>query len=251
MEHFEGLLDFIEAQEPDELDFEFFGGEPTVHPCLRFMAERIIHRFGDILVRLEILTNLIQPIDYYKSFPEGTKFSCSYHMSGSGVMWLDKVLKLHELGMIADVKMVMTPGNEIYVAVLYMAHLEDFKDFDVYEILPQEQLEGTPWAVGLKDKYKDCIFDYIGDYKPRTNFKGMVCTAGYKVSQDGDVYHCWKKFNDPESRPLLNAFDEISKKLNPYHICSYSDCDINDVEFDKYTLGDFKNEISKRGNKSG
>lgn len=250
MDEFEGLLDFVAAQNPDEIDFEFFGGEPTLHPQLHFMTQRVVDRFGEKVVRLEILTNLLQPIDYYKAFPKGTKFSCSYHSKGlDGWVWMEKVMELYELDLIADVKMVMTPENELYITDLFMEYLEDSDGFNVYEILPQEQLEGSPWAEGLKEKYSQHIFDYIGDYRPRTNYKGMVCTAGYKIAQNGDVYHCWRKFNDPDSKPLLNVFDDISKKLNEYHICSYDDCDINDVDFDKYTLEEFKSEISKRGDR--
>jgi sulfatase maturation enzyme AslB (radical SAM superfamily) len=242
-------LNWISAQEPEELDFEFFGGEPTVHLDLLMFAWMLYGRFQNKLVRLEILTNLIKPLGYYEmGFPPMTKFSCSYHSdSGDGDEWMEKVLRLHEQELIGDVKMVMTPDNEEYIAELFNRYKDN--SFRIYEVLPQEQLEGTEWAEGLKDKYGECIFDYIGDYRPRTNYKGMVCTAGYKISQQGDLYHCWRKFNDPKSDPLTNVFEDKGQKMTPYHICSYDDCDINDVEFPKYTLEEFKNEVSKRGNR--
>jgi hypothetical protein len=243
-------LNWIEEQNPKELDFEFFGGEPTTHFELNRMVWMVRRQFGNRLIRLEVLTNLLKPITWYMSYswPKLTKFSCSYHMdSGDGDEWMKKVEVLNQNDLLGDVKMVMTPSNETYIADLFKRHMDN--DYRIYEILPQEQLEGTVWAEDLKDKYSDHIFDYIGEYRPRTNYRGMVCTAGYKVSQYGDVYHCWRKFNDPSSEPLLNAFTDKPVRLQPYHICSYNDCDINDVEFPKYTLEEFKNEISKRGSR--
>ena len=248
LNEFSRLCDWIELQKPKTLDFEFFGGEPTTHEWLQEMTRMLDQRFGDKLKRLEILTNLIQPLEYYTdsgNWPRKTRFSCSYHSdSGDGDRWMRKVKFLHEYNRIGDVKMVMTPDNEEYIASLF----DRYKDntFRIYEILPQEQLEGTEWADGLKEKYGDYIFDYIGDYRPRTNYNGMVCTAGYKISQHGDVYHCWRKFNDPDCEPLLNVFNDKHIVHQPYHICSYSDCDINDVEFPKYTLEEFRNEVSKK-----
>jgi len=246
---FRRLLNWISIQEPDELDFEFFGGEPTVHKDLLMMAWMLEERFGNKLVRLEILTNLIKPIGYYEmGFPDKTKFSCSYHSdSGDGDEWMQKVLRLHQKDLLGDVKMVMTPDNEKYISDLFHRYKDN--DFRIYEILPQEQLEGTEWAENLNEKYGEFIFDYIGDYRPRTNYKGMVCTAGYKISQEGDLYHCWRKFNDPECKPIANVFKDTPTNLSRFHICSYDDCDINDVEFDKYSLEDFKNEVSKRSNR--
>ena len=235
---FSNLLNWVEAQEPEELDFEFFGGEPTTHPQLRMMAWMVAERFPENLVRLEVLTNLVKPAHYYYNFPEGIKFSCSYHSdSMNGDKWMNRVRELNDIGRIGDVKMVMTPENEEYIADMFMRYRDN--DFRIYEILPQEQLEGTEWAEGLKEKYRDYIFDYIGEYRPRTNYKGMVCTAGYKISEEGYVYHCWRKFNDPDSKPIANAFMGTPTKQNIFHICSYDDCDVNDVEFTKMTTKEF------------
>lgn len=239
---FKNIIDFIDKQDRHYVDFEFFGGEPTTHHLLKQMTHMLSTYFTDRLVRLEVLTNLIKPIDYYSTgWADQLKWSCSYHSDcGDGDEWMEKVNVLNDLGLLGDVKMVMTPDNEDYIADLFMRHKDN--NYRIYEILPQEQLEGTEWADNLTVKYGDFIFDYIGDYKPQTNYKGMVCSAGYKISQDGDVYHCWRKFNDDKAKPILNVFKDTIEKIPVWHLCSYDDCDINDVEFPKKTLKELGNE---------
>ncbi len=246
LSEFEKLLDFVELQGKKYVDFQFFGGEPTQHPNLNEMAWMVNDRFGDKLIRLEISTNMIKPLDYFTGilWPDLTKFSCSYHSdSGDGDLWMNKVNILNEYDFIGDVKMVITPENEDYIIDLFGRH--DNNNFRIYEMLPQEQMEGTEWADSLNDLYTEFDFDYIGEYRIRDSYKGMMCSTGFRVDQRGNVYYCWRKFNDRNSRPILNTFKEEPRQVSEWHLCSYDDCDINDVDFPKKTLKERMIEIKK------
>ena len=242
---FRNLLKFLKLQNYEQYTFEFFGGEPTVHPQFRAF-NKMLEYFNKPLLEIHTLTNLIRPFEYWTyDWPEQTKFSCSYHSHAikDSDEWFAKVYYLKKRGMIRDIKFIITPENEKEIIKIYEKYKSD--EYEVYELVVQEQLAGTEWAEGIFKKYDA---DYLEDYRPKEDFYKMVCSCKFRVAENGDVYYCWRKFDDEIARPILNVFEDTLKKVPEWHLCLYHNCDICDVDNPKYSIKDWY-EIQRRNEK--
>jgi len=271
--NFRRLLKFLELQDYKHYTFEFFGGEPTAHHLFREFHTILDTEYfdeGKKLLKIHTLTNLMKPFEYWRyNWPKQTKFSCSYHYHAikDPAQWFSKVYYLNKKGMIRDIKFILTPENEKEIVKIYDKYKSD--EFSVYELVVQEQLVGTDWAKHVAKKYNA---DYLGQYKYEQedttnceilfkdgskgsldgfqfhNFKLMMCNCKFRVAENGDVYYCWRKFDDPEASPILNIFKDALKKIPDWHICLYDNCDICDIHHPKYSIDYFKrnkNEIQR------
>lgn len=270
---FKRLLEFLELQGYENYTFEFFGGEPSVHSHFKEFHKILIEYFnkGKNLLRIHTLTNLFKPLEYWTcDWPKQTRFSCSCHFDRIKDLdeWFDKVYYLLEKDMLRDIKFIMTPENEKEIVKVYEKYKSD--KFHTYEFVVQEQLVGTDWAEKVAKKYDA---DYLGNYKYEDigsknceivfedgskgklrdfqfqKFYAAMCNCKFRIAENGDLYYCWRKFNDEKSKPLLNVFKDPLKKVSEWHVCSYSTCDICDIEYPKYSVDYFirnKNEIQRR-----
>ena len=271
---FRKLLKFLELQNYNHYILEFFGGEPTVHPRFREFHKILNTEYfneGNDLIEIHTLTNLAKPFDYWTyDWPKQTKFSCSYHFGyiKDTEEWFSKINYLEEKGMLEDIKFILTPDNEKEIVKIYEKYKTDRST--IYELVVQEQLVGTEWAKNVAKKYDA---DYLGHYKYEEHktmnceilfddgskgdlqefqfydFNMMLCNCRFRISETGDVYYCWRKFDDPKAKPILNVFKDPLKKVIEWHFCQYHDCDICDIHYMKYSLAYFarhKNEIQKR-----
>ena len=180
LDDFRNLLKFLELQNYEYHTFEFFGGEPTIHPhfqAFHTILDTEYFNKGKQLLEIHTLTNLIRPFYFWTyNWPKQTKFSCSYHhhaIKDSGE-WFAKVYYLNQKGMIRDIKFIVTPENEKEVVKIYEKYKSD--EYKIYELVVQEQLAGTDWAEGIFKKYDA---DYLEDYKPKEDF---YKAAGKKLS---------------------------------------------------------------------
>jgi len=269
---FRNLLKFLELQKYKFYTFEFFGGEPTVHPHFREFHNILIEYFtkGVYLLEIHTLTNLAKPFKYWTyDWPGQTKFSCSYHFDyiKDSDEWFAKVYYLQNKGMLEDVKFILTPENEKEIVKIYEKYKSD--KFKTYELVVQEQLVGTEWAKKVAKKYDA---DYLGNYKYEEiksknceiifedkskgnlndfqfqDFYKMMCNCKFRVAENGDVYYCWRRFDDKQARPILNVFKDPLREVPDWHLCLYHDCDICDIHYPKYSIDYFrrnKNEIQR------
>jgi len=234
---FRNILKFLELQNYEYYTFEFFGGEPTVHPHFRAFHTILDTEYfnkGKQLLEIHALTNLIKPFKYWTyNWPKQTKFSCSYHSHAikDSDEWFSKVYYLNQKGMIRDIKFIITPENEKEIIKIYEKYKSD--KYEIYELVIQEQLVGTKWAREIHKKYGA---DYLEDYKPKGDFYKMMCNCKFRIAENGDVYYCWRKFDDKQAKPILNVFKDPLKKVFEWHLCLYHDCDICDVHHTKHTI---------------
>jgi hypothetical protein len=268
---FENLTSFISMQGYKRHIFEFFGGEPTLHPLLNDFCY-IVNENLNKLEYIHLMTNLKKPLTYYSMpWPKKLKVSCSYHSHWitDDEKWFEKVFSLHERGMIYNVKFLMTSGNEKEVLRIYKKYRDN--TFPIYEIGLDLMLKGSKWEKDWKNKipnplyygvednnpndvynngeilYDDETTDDLKNYKKYECFYKMVCNCRFRVANNGDVYYCWMGCWDKDTKPILNAFKDTHKKIPEWHICPFKGCWGIDIPYPKYSIKYFsKNKIKER-----
>ena len=254
MEEFENVLDFIEAQERETLEFNFYGGEPTTNPNLPKMIKRLNERFGDKVKIITLLTNLSRPLEYLESLMcDSMHIICSLHSTQCKNIdeWMDKAMKLE--ANVENVRIVFSDLNcktaiEVYskykdfwkdrisLHIIDQLSMDDVHDLVGDEILGMNFYKDTDTESHVKSEHVEIISD--GKSIPAKdcidchNFRGMLCSAGFVILRNGDVLKCWK---DLGHRKLLNVNSDEIKKLPVWEMCRYTKCSC-DERFTKLYL---------------
>lgn len=265
---FQKMINFLNMQDYKKHMFEFFGGEPTLHPQLKEFTWMLDKQLKG-LDYIHILTNLKLPsIYYFDNWPQSVKFSCSYHSHWMDEFdkksWFKKVKELNTLGMIRDVKLIMIPGNEEDILDKH----EQYKhiNFPIFEIVLDIRNLDNEWGKKWKEKLENC--DYHGAYDSsfdgeilykdgtkgtlenyyKLNFFGMLCNAKFRIASNGNVYYCWARCWDKDEKQTINVFKDKLKKVATWHMCNYKQCWGCDMPYPKYSAKYFvehRNEIQR------
>lgn len=211
LDEMDKVIRFVNNTEKHNVIFHFFGGEPTVHPHLNeliCMVKNGVSKNTDIL----LTTNLINDISYLPSY---VKVTASFHSDNvcdvSG--WFDKVVSLHNRGMLYRVVLMVTNDN-----------IEQIKEInEKYKMLP---LVVVPIDQHIDDISFKQLFDNIEPEEEELFFDksdNYMCSSGLIIMENGDVHYCWERLDVP----VFNVYKEPDRVISPWHICGrYShNCD--------------------------
>lgn len=241
-EVFQRVIDFIDLQGRQRLQFNFFGGEPTLHPKLKDMVRTIRERYDG---RVEILTtsNLSRPIEYWHDW-QGAKVVASFHSEWVDDIdeWFEKAIYLSEKGCLEHVIVMIQKNNfelvkeinrkyrdKVFLRFGDIYQIRDSFEFREFEKENPEIIERLNGVRGLLAESTDVpdvdiqvlLKDGTDDsenYMHYDSFAGMVCCSGYIIYPDGGVIYCW---NHP--KPFMNVLDRC-EKLNNWHLCMSKSC---------------------------
>jgi len=257
LEEFQKVLDFIEIQERETVEFNFYGGEPTLNPKLPEMITMLNSRFGDKVKIITLLTNLTKSYEYYHDlFCDPLRIICSLHTSQceNPKKWMEKAAKLEPK--IEKLRLVLSETNCKTVLNLYNTYVDFWGDKLSLHIIDQLSMEDVNDLLGDeivgKNFYKDTDTESHANSEHVSivsngkeleakycidchNFQGMMCSAGFVVLRNGDVLKCWK---DMGHRKLLNVFKDDLKKLPVWEMCRYKKCSC-DERFTKISIKEF------------
>jgi sulfatase maturation enzyme AslB (radical SAM superfamily) len=273
MENFYKVCDFIEMQDRETLEFNFYGGEPTMNPNLIPMILELDKRFGDKITAMTVLTNLTKPVEYFEPIMhiESLRLICSLHYNQknlpSSEPWvyeeakkaekhIEKLNKLFKR--VEEIRLVVTETNYTFIRMLYKCldltpeeeerfvfHVVDQLPFERAKELLSDFLDGqriykdTNISSHANSKHAEIISEgkRIDPTKVDcpSKFRGMLCSAGFVILSNGDVLKCWK---DLDNRILLNVFEDELKKLPVWEMCRYEECSC-DERFTKLSTKEF------------
>ena len=246
MKNFERVCDFIEMQERETIGFNFYGGEPTMNPDLIPMIQELDKRFHDKLLNITVLTNLSKEVEYFEPIMDikSLRLICSLHYNQKNTplselltnketleaeRHIKKIDKL--MNIIEEIRLVVTETNYPFVSMIHkcLKLTEEERSKFIFHIIDQLPLERIKKLMGqfLDDKK---IYTHTS-----TNFKGMLCSAGFKILSNGDVLKCWK---DMDHRKLLNIFKDDPKKLPVWEMCRHNSC-VCETNFNKLYIPEF------------
>lgn len=257
------LLDFVDMQEKEENDFSFLGGEPTLNKNLSDFLNIIYKRYDN--TPATITTNLIKPLDYYKSLPlwQRLEFTCSYHSDWikDPAEWFEKAIYLSSKNSLEQVLLMLTDKNIDIITSLYNEYkdvvnlkvfpINEFRLTNKYEQLLKEKKFGkyNSYTEALGDKQPDLkevqviLSDGTNDklnHEKYSNFWGMMCNSGFVVNVNGDICYCFSMMH----RPIMNLITDKPRKIERWHICSSNFCGC-DFEYRKSSIRYFAKNIRK------
>jgi len=264
---FQNLLNFLLFQDYKNYEFEFFGGEPTVHPLFKKFNAMVKDFFQDKIKTITTITNLAKPLSYWKhEWPKETVFLCSYHhwaMKNKQNEWFEKLRYLAGEKKVFCVRFVVTEENENEIVKVFEKYKREDLGIEIWELVVDERKWGSEWAknfskrenvdYGPKVKYhlnlqttseiifKDGRASKIEDFFYKRKFYKMMCNCRFRVQENGDVYYCWNKADEPECLPILNAFKDKPFKVPEWHLCTIKkDCFCqSDCAHPKYSINYF------------
>lgn len=204
---FNKVLEFIDIQGNNNVHFTFYGGEPTqsinLIPYMNILNNRYKH------IKMVLITNLLKSIDYFQyiSSIQNLRVIASYH---SDVVpdiadWLKKVDLFDDI----HVRLMMTEDNKNVIIKLWG---ELSYNYNVH-IKPIEQM-------GVTHESDHDPETPVTHKHPRiTQFRYMMCSAGFVIRENGDVFKCWE-----DTKKILNLNTETIPKINKWSLCLHDNC---------------------------
>lgn len=171
------------AQTPTEFHLELAGGEPTLHPLITYIVDRmqIIKKCTALL----LYTNL----DKFLLFRGKVKYRISWHPGVSKPVVLENIKRLHDAGMKPDIIVMMPPNNPVPSTVL--AKLREYGNVEYNYVSVGDKIKAN-----VSYSYEDMQDGYMLDGKfvssieaNNTSFKGWSCRAS-RIDIDvlGNIY---------------------------------------------------------------
>jgi MoaA/NifB/PqqE/SkfB family radical SAM enzyme len=235
--NFHRVLDFMLMQEKDSYHLDFYGGEPTAHPNLIEFIHAARERVPNLSIGM--LSNLSKPKKYFENFPGPeivTSIIASLHTEFVKNIdeWFEKVAIINP----EEIRLVLTKVNSEIIFAAYLKYVPIYGErIVVHPVDGYENLEGLLERKDIRvqiddDKHShgdslDVVLKngekFTGDHRMISNFKGMLCNAGYHIDMKGDVYPCWSAYRVKSN--FLNVFNDPLKKLSGWTLCTYAVCD--------------------------
>jgi organic radical activating enzyme len=252
---FQRLLDFLLLQKYEWYGIGFFGGEPTIHPKFREFNSMVEDSFGDNLTTVHTVSNFSKPLSYWKyNWPKKASFIASYHhwaIKNKQDEWFEKVYYMAQRGLVQCVRFVVTEGNEEEIIKTFQKYKrEDL--VKLWTLNPDEFNRDPEWRSQFESGDNNDKIDLgtRADRGPKSFYK-MMCSAQYRIMENGDLYRCFAKLLDPQCKPTINVFKDRLVKLNKWHLCDTTRHCLNptDRSYKKYSLQYFarnKDEIQKQ-----
>ena len=260
-DNFNRLLEFIDIQDKDMVDFHFIGGEPTQHPKLKDWMRVLLDRY-DGHIDIHMTTNMMKPMDYWKDFilyrPHGTITSSFHSDWADPEEWFDKALYLEERGTLETVMLLTQLDNFDLIKRLYEKYnpyLHDLRILPINQIVDSKEYKQFMIETGFHEhsEHEDAMIDTKtrGDiqvllkdgtrddenYANYNNFAGMLCNSGFTVFANGDLYYCFR-----DRQPIQNLSDDL-KIIPKWHICNSRFCNC-EFEFQKCSVSYFAKHMN-------
>lgn len=205
--NFDDVLKFIDIQDNENIHFTFYGGEPTESENLISYMNILNNRYKNL--QMVLITNLLKPISYFNmlSGVDNLKLIASYHSDSvsDNEEWLDKINLFDDI----HIRLMMTENNKNGIIKLWDSLM--LKGYDVH-IKTIEQM-------GIVHE-SDCDPETpITNKLPRLdNFKHMMCSSGFIIRENGDVFKCW------EDKVRLMNINNFTYKINKWGLCLHDVC---------------------------
>jgi sulfatase maturation enzyme AslB (radical SAM superfamily) len=213
VEHdFDKVIEFIKLHERKNLAFQFYGGEPTIHPKLIEYTDRLKKEFVD--VELSLFTNLLKSKEYFSQFNKYINFriNCSFHTD-----WIPDIDKWFE-------KVYLLKYSSIYLILqennfdkIKKAYFENVNKKTVW-VCPIYQILGTDVYYKMKETFpKEHIHEHsFGEYK------NLMCKPGFIIRENGDIMRCWAQMG--QRYKIFNLYTDPIKHIPDWTICGFSTC---------------------------
>lgn len=245
LDDIEKVIQFIDIQDQPKkpnICINFFGGEPTLNPYLSDMIYKLKDYFeGKRNLDLLITTNLIKPLEYFKSLPKELIYATSFHSDWINDIdeWIEKARYLNDNNQLYHVVLMMQKTNMDLIYSIY----EKNNDLPII-ICPIDQVVNDikynefKTRVNNYDIFEDSEIELF--YNRNHSDKYHMCSSGLIIDEYGNLYNCWPTINNP----VTNIFESPTKKIPGWHLCDNysSNCDMEVIRSSiKFYVNTIKN----------
>lgn len=220
--NFDKVIEFIDIQGLPNVHFTFYGGEPTESEELLGYMERLNSKYENL--QMVLISNMMSPSTVYESMTkfDNLRIIASYHSNlvKNFDEWMGKVDLFKDI----HIRLMMTEQNKMVVCNLW----EKLKKTHNVHLKPIEQMglicdmdcdPETPLGdITIIDKDGVQRDDFYLKYR---NFKNMICSSGFVITETGDVLRCWE---DIVGTIVMNIYKNDLVKLEKNHICTHRVC---------------------------
>jgi organic radical activating enzyme len=247
-ELFNKVIEFIDIQNRKYISFHFYGGEPTINENFIYFIKKLKYNYKD-KITIRFSTNLMKSKSFFKSIPEYVNAIATFHTDWvtKPDEWFDKALMLYKNNQLIGANIMVQQKYMEYALFLYTKYK---KILPILKLDPIDQIKFTYKYLKFKEDQKydehntfgwfdennvDIVIDgemknIIPSYNTFGIFKGMVCTSGFDIYENGDVKWC-----DAEKEVLTNLHKNKIIKYPRFHLCNNDECPC-DTEFGKYSI---------------
>lgn len=208
---FEKVIEFIKVHWRDKLYFQFYGGEPTIHPKLIEYTDRLHEEFDP---KIYMHTNLMRSVNYFKQFNKYPDFNvhCSFHSDHVVDIegWFRKAYAIKN----SKIYFMVQENNFDLIYDLYLKHREQKKCY----VCPIRQILNTD----LHDHIRDVIVQNDIYEHSFQGFRHMMCMPGYIIRENGDVMRCWAQMQ--QRYKIMNIYKDEMKRIPDWMLCGYHTC---------------------------
>lgn len=246
---FQNLLDFIDVQGNDILDFHFIGGEPTLHPKLKEWWKILTTRWTT-QVDVHMTTNGMMPLDYWTDLVGG-RITASFHSDfvHDPDEWFEKMMVLRDNNNLQAIFLMTQKSNLELIDRLY----RKYKPLLPVRICPISQHIDSPeyklfiekGEYDIQNEHTETLGEYDNinievlfndgttdnnNFDQYNNFRGMMCDSGFVVLPNGDVTYCYA-----DNKRILNLCQDEPRKIDKWHVCKFNFCNC-EFEFQKCSI---------------
>jgi len=209
---FNKIVEFIKLHKKDHLLFQFYGGEPTIHPKLIEYADILYEEFDSVEIFMH--TNLLRSAKYFEQFNKYDNFQiyCSFHSDWVPNVdkWLEKVYLLKN----SIVNLVLQETNFKQILQLFYKLLNRREVW----ICPINQMIGTEAYDDMKSTW---TLDDIHEHSYK-NYENQMCKPGFIIRENGDVMRCWAQMD--RRYKIFNIYTDPMKHIQDWTYCVSKIC---------------------------
>lgn len=212
---FDKVIEFIKIHEREKLLFQFYGGEPTIHPKLIEYTDILNKEFNN--VDLWMHTNLLQSKKYFEQFNKYNNYriNCSFHSDWVPNIdkWIEKVYSLNN----STIYLMLQDNNFDLIKELYDKNVNK----KTVWICAIHQILETEIYYKMKKTFpKEHIYEHeFGSYK------NLMCKPGFVIRENGDIMRCWAQM--AHRYKIFNLYTNPMKHIPDWTICGFKVCYCN------------------------
>jgi organic radical activating enzyme len=247
-ELFDKVIKFIDIQNRKYILFHFYGGEPTINENFIYFIKKLKDIYKD-RIYIRFTTNLMKSKSFFQSVPYYANAVATFHVDWvtKPDEWFDKALMLYNNNQLVGANIMIQQKHMEYALSLYNKYKAKLP---ILKLDPIDQIKFTYKYLQFRENHKydehnvfgwfnkedvDIVIDgekkdVIPDCYTFGLFKGMICTAGFDIYENGDVKWC-----DGEKKVLTNLHKDKIIKYPRFHLCKNDECP-GDTEFGKYSI---------------
>jgi sulfatase maturation enzyme AslB (radical SAM superfamily) len=213
VEHdFDKVIEFIKLHEKKNLLFQFYGGEPTIHPKLIEYTNILNKTFNNVSLLMH--TNLLKPRKYFEQFNkyDNFKINCSFHTDWIPDVeeWFKKVYMLNN----SVIYFILQENNFDQIEKLYFENVSK----KTVIISPIEQILGTETYYRMKEIFPK---EHIHEHSFK-NYKNLMCKPGFIIRENGDIMRCWAQM--VHKYKIFNLYTDPIRHIPDWILCGFPVC---------------------------